>query len=285
MLTRTHSSISLAALTLVLGSFVGTPPAMAQEFSARVVRTPSNVDANRQIFVGKSKVRFHESENGQSQGSAIFDFTTNAMTIVDDQDHIYIGGGNDPVLNAAMAAIGSPPLWRFFRPQNSSDPCAEWNSIAAQFAPQGTTEPPPHYTCRSLGKDTVNGRAANKWAVTGTSGNETGTGLVWIDSRLHVVSRSQDESGDMQLKDVQEGPQPDSVFAIPADYQQVSMTDALARLQSGQGGGSGVAEALAKAADALKGVGNEAAVETANETKQQAKGGLKKKLRGLIHLP
>jgi hypothetical protein len=286
MRSQPQFNARFAGIMLALGSLAVAAPVAAQEFSADVVQTPAKGNESTRVSVGKTKVRLQELENGRPQGGAIFDLTTNSMVIIDDDDRSYMGGGNDPVLNlmvaATMEGLGAPPIWRFFRPTDSSDPCTEWNAIATKIARRDTTQPPPHFTCKGLGSDNVDGRSANKWSVTATGDGKTETGLVWIDSRLHVVSRSQDKTGEMHLVNVKEGPQPDAVFAIPSNYRQLNMTDALARLQNGQKGGSLLSDALAKAA---KEVGKGAADETADAAKQKAKNDLKKKLKGIIHVP
>jgi hypothetical protein len=66
----------------------------------------------------------------------------------------------------------------------------------------------------------VNGRPAHKWAVTTVDDGKTESGYAWIDDRLHVVSKSQDDEGTMELRNIVEGPQPESLFQVPPDLRK-----------------------------------------------------------------
>lgn len=71
------------------------------------------------------------------------------------------------------------------------------------------------------------------------------------------LSKSQDSNGAMELTNIQEGPQADAVFQIPAGYHQV---DASALLMQMKNGSTAIADMFGAAA---KDVGNEAATSTA----------------------
>jgi hypothetical protein len=266
---------------LVLALFAA-PPSSAQEFSADIVQTPAKGTAAEKLYVGKTKVRFQTLEGGQPTTGVIFDLAQNTLTIVNDKDHTYLGGSDSPLTTALMNAMGGPMLLRFFHPARSNDPCATWNEITLPYARLDSTRTPPHFTCQSLGGDAVNGRSAQKWAVTSTVDGKTESGYAWIDSRLGVVSKSQDESGEMEMKNVVEGTQPDAVFAIPASYRKMDLASLMQGLKNGQTIGSAAAGALGNAA---KDVGKDAANETADDAKQKAKDDVKKKVHKIFHIP
>jgi len=79
-------------------------------------------------------------------------------------------------------------------------------------------------TCRKVGSEALNGREADKWEV--RKAGEAEPSLLWVDKRLRIVVRR--ESGDslFELKNIQEGPQDASLFAVPADYQKMSVPGA-----------------------------------------------------------
>lgn len=281
MPTRLHNRATLAGITLVVAAIAAPSSSAAQEFSADVVTTPARGTNTMRLYVGKTKLRVQTLQGGQSEGSAIWDLDQHSMIIVMDQNRTYIGGTNSVLANAMMNGAGTPAMWRFFRPTNANDPCTDWNAIVLPYAQQDSANR-PHFTCKSLGNDAVNGRAAQKWAVTSTNGNETRSGYAWIDSKLHVVSKSQDESSTMELANIKEGAQPDSVFAIPAGYTQLDERALLARMKSGAATDSTIAAMLGAAA---KDVGKDAASSTENAAKDKAKESTKKGIKRIIHIP
>jgi hypothetical protein len=52
---------------------------------------------------------------------------------------------------------------------------------------------------------------------------------VWIDDRLHILSRSQDaDDGDeMEIRNIKEGPQPEALFEAPPGYKKIGVTSIL----------------------------------------------------------
>src|SRR6185312_6241001 len=264
-------SLTLAVISLVASS------AGAQEFSADVVSTPANGTNTTRVYVGKTKMRIQTLQNGQPEGSVIWDAGQKSTTIVMDKNRSYIGGSNSPIVNAALNGSGAPTLVRLFAPA-SSDPCSTWNQAVLRF--QYSTHKAPHFSCQSAGTDVVNGRPAQKWAVTTTDANgTTQSGYAWIDNKLHVVSRSQDKNSEMDLQNVQEGPQPDAVFQIPAGYHQIDESALLMQLK---GGSTAIADMFGAAA---KDVGNNAASSTADAAKQKANDAVKKTIKSVFHFP
>lgn len=71
-------------------------------------------------------------------------------------------------------------------------------------------------TCKKLGSEKVNGRAATKWQMTEKDGK---TSTVWMDDALMVMLRHESDDGTVELQNVKEGPQPDSLFQVPDGFQ------------------------------------------------------------------
>lgn len=251
---------------------------LAQEFSADVV-SANDTGSTSRVYVGRANLRLQTLKSGQPEASVIWDGTQKSTTILLDADHSYIVGNTSPLFNAAFNASGVPTLVRFFQPKDASDPCSEWNNAVLPY--RDSTHAPPHFACQSAGTEAVNGRPAQKWAVTTTQDGKTQSGHVWIDSRLHVVSKSQDEDShsEMELKNIQEGPQPDAVFQIPAGYHPVDTNALLAKLK---GDSTAIAEMFGAAA---KDIARSAAATTTEAAKQKTNDAVKKKIRSVFHMP
>lgn len=247
-----------------------------QEFSADVVNTPARGSNTTRVYVGATKMRLQVFDNGQPEVSMIWDGAQKTTTLVMDKNHSYIAG-NSPILAAMLNRSGAPTLVRIFKPTNASDPCTDWNAAVLPY--QDSTKPPPHFTCQAAGLDMVDGRPAKKWSVVTTQGSKKEAGYAWIDSKLHVVSKSKDSTGTVELKNVKEGSQPDAVFQVPVGYHPVDATALLAQLK---GGSSAIAGMFGAAA---KDVGTDAANEAANDAKQKASDALKKKIKSAFHFP
>ena len=283
MSTRVHLRIALAApaLALALASLAPTRSA-AQEFSANVVTTPPQGSQTSRIYVGKNKVRIQTLDQGQPAGGVIFDVDSNSAIILNDKDHSYIGGGNDAVANAMLSGTGVGALWRFFRPLNAGSPCDDWNDAVKPLARFDSTKTPPQFACTSLGDESVNGRSARKWAVVSTVDGKTDNATVWIDHELHVVSKSQDTTEVEELRNIAEGSQPDSLFAIPAGYKQLDLTALLSHLKDGKNVDPSVSGMLGDVATRLK---QDAKRATTDAAEAKANDAMKKKIKKLFHAP
>ena len=210
-------------------------------FSAEMVDPTQPSKPASRIYLGNGKLRL-ESEDTSSIGAIVLDPAHGTTLLVNDQAKSYIDAG----MFTSLVTIGFAPLMRVLRPAGSGDPCAQWNSAInpfGAFVKQKDGTPPPQYTCHSLGSESVNGRAAHKWAVTSNDPND-GPMTIWVDDRLHILSRSKDADGEMEMRNVREGPQADALFTPPSGYRKLSMTSLLGGMISG-GGSNGSASTSA----------------------------------------
>lgn len=84
--------------------------------------------------------------------------------------------------------------------------------------------PPPSGTgCKKLGEETVNGRHTTKWEVTEIINGHAGTQTVWVDGNLHSIVKLHFGPLTEELLNIREGPQPASLFVVPADYRQMDV--------------------------------------------------------------
>jgi hypothetical protein len=182
----------------------------AQQFSAVMVDSHGSEVARTPFNVGDGKVRWETTRGDSVTGSVILDFRRRTLVALDDQtQQYYTPSGDDPVTELA-------DLFFIMRPSDIRDPCKGWNAAATADKAE-----PPHFACQSLGADTVNGRPADKWQLTYKRSGKTG--YAWIDPALHYLVKMQDPAAQttMQVRNVKEGPQAPSLFAVPASYTKM----------------------------------------------------------------
>jgi hypothetical protein len=234
------SAITAGALLLTAcmnGDAVGGADAWTgPPFSAEMV-DPAHPDKHAsRIYIGEGKIRL-ESEDTASIGAIVLDPAHGTTLLVNDPAKSYIDAG----MFTSLVTIGFAPLMRVLRPAGAGDPCTQWNSAInpfGAFVKQNKGTPPPHYTCQSLGAESVNGRASQKWAVASNDPND-GAMTIWVDDKLHVLSRSEDAHDKWEMRNIREGALPDSLFTPPAGYKKLSMSSLLGGMLNGGKDGSG----------------------------------------------
>jgi hypothetical protein len=237
MMRSSRTTPALAAAVLVAAPFLlrcteGSPGNVASwngpPFSAEITNPREPTKPPTRVYLGDGKMRM-ESTDSTSRAALVLDPATHTVLLISDNEHMYIDAG----MLAPAVAAGFAPIMHFFRPVSGGDPCAEWNTTVDQFSAlirQRQSGPPPQFTCRSLGSETVAGRPAQKWSVSSNIDSRAST--VWIDQRLHVISKSMDENGQMEMRNIHEGPQPATLFAAPPGYRKLGLTEMLASLKN-----------------------------------------------------
>lgn len=188
----------LLAASLVLGQ---------TEFSADIVNTAKDGNpVQAHIYFAKDKMRFESAEKDQRGmgGAFIMNLTTQTSTVLMDQQHMYME------LPTQMAAQRNAYAYNFFRTGDVEAACNDW---LQQPRNKGGT-------CHKIGNDTVNGRSTIKYEATNASGD---TGTFWIDPKLRFPVKWQGKNGGGELRNIQEGTQPASLFEIPAGYTKFDM--------------------------------------------------------------
>ncbi|HYL96464.1 MAG TPA: hypothetical protein VET69_11735 [Terriglobales bacterium] len=179
----------------------------AQEFSADLVQTGrSNSNGPTKIFVGKDKMRIEGSERGQLGGGAmIIDFANQKTLMLMPAQKMYI---------ESMPNMGPNKKDIWFRADDPNNACPQFEAMAKK-----SNDGP--VSCRKIGPDTVNGRAAIKYE--GSSKN--GTGYAWIDPKLRFLLKWENiGKGNMvELRNIQEGTQDPRLFEVPSDYHKFDM--------------------------------------------------------------
>ncbi|MBF0176089.1 MAG: hypothetical protein HQL63_04475 [Magnetococcales bacterium] len=239
------------------------------EFSAEIVMSakdnPSN-QASGRLFVGNKRIRAEGSHRGQEKAVIIDAANHKAWTLMPASKQFYEGVSDAPV----PPEPDVKPL-----PSDPDSPCNtnasqlkctkagvdNVNGIAAEKwvmtrSIQGRTmqvtmwvDPQRHIIVRQeaqdgpvmerqfKGMEDVGGRQAEKWEFSESFRGQTVTNTQWIDARLRIAVRgvSGDQKYLLELRHIKEGPQPDSLFQLPNDYQQVASP----KMQGSHGPGGG----------------------------------------------
>jgi hypothetical protein len=216
-------------------------------FSAEMFDPAHPTKPVSRIYLGDGRVRL-ESEDTSSIGAIVLDPAHGTTLIVNDPAKSYIDAG----MFTSLVTIGFAPLMKVLRPAGSGDPCTQWNSAInpfGAFAKNSKDGQMQQWTCKSLGSESVDGRPAQKWAVASNDPSD-GPMTIWVDDKLHVLSRSQDKDGMMEMRNIHEGAQPDSLFTPPANYKKISISGLLGGMLGGASdsgkSGSGAASFLQK---------------------------------------
>jgi hypothetical protein len=197
----------------------------APPFSADLYDLQSPGKLPTQIYIGAGKLRIQSNDPGQTT-SFVFDPQHGTTMVIDDRAKTYIDGG----IFTPVVAAGAAPLLHLFRPTGDGNPCTAWNATADQFTafiPRSVVPASP-FVCQSNGSDVVAGRAAHKWTLTvNDSKSRQQPTILWIDDRLHVVSRSIDANSRTELRHIKEGAPSADLFVPPAGYHKISVADFL----------------------------------------------------------
>lgn len=95
-------------------------------------------------------------------------------------------------------------LYAFVHPTDVENACAEWMKRAGA---EGES-------CRKVGSETINGRSAVKYELSCYDQ----VCRLWIDRNLHVLVKRESKWNSTELRNIQEGPQPESLFEVPVGY-------------------------------------------------------------------
>lgn len=276
-------SISLLPAHVLACSILAIGPLMArsvgaQEFSADIIRAAhqSRPDSSR-VYVKGGKLRMELANGGAQPYSAILDNEQQSLTMINRATHQYM-------VMPFLYPTGSyklSPIQAMFHPTSSGNTCDYWNGMLQAISSTADSSGPPKLTCSNSSAEQLNGRAAQKWAV--TSSRDPGTTYVWIDQSLGVVTKTQDESGAMEFRNIAEGSQPDSLFQVPSGYAKMDMATMLAPNQGSGGTVNSTSNGAIQGAG--KTLGQDAAKIAADAARQKADSSMATKARHIFHIP
>jgi hypothetical protein len=136
------------------------------------------------------------------RGDAIvMNFAVHTSIVLHPRKRTYAAG---PLKNLMPAELYG--LYAFIQPADVDNACSEWMQ-----RPSANGE-----TCRNLGRETINGRSTVKYELS-CYGEVC---RLWIDRSLHALVKRETNWNSTELRNIQEGPQPSSLFEVPSGYGQ-----------------------------------------------------------------
>jgi hypothetical protein len=201
----------IVGLVVLIAMLTSGRFAFAQEFSAIQVSrdTPGHLTKSKVYMSGKKLSSYAEEDNGQIWG--FIDLAKHTFTL--------INVGKKTYTQRPMAR--QDPWWLFVSTLDDGSPCP----------PAVLKELGEGATCKDQGSETLNGRNTEKWEISqpnqrlGTQQPQTVLTRVWVDRKLLVWTKTELMAGatmvgSMELQGIQEGPQPASLFVIPAGFRE-----------------------------------------------------------------
>jgi hypothetical protein len=188
--------ISLLMLLFVAGS------ALAQsEFSGEIYNdSAKGAKGPTKVYFGKDKMRF--DTNDAQGGGVIVDFSTQSYLVIMPKQHMY--------MQMPAQAMESRGLFNFFKSGDIDNACSDWLKLATNSGG----------TCHKVGSETVNGRSTVEYEGTNTKGDSS---KVWLDKEVRFPIKWEGRNGGGELRNIQEGSQPASLFDVPAGYTKMDM--------------------------------------------------------------
>lgn len=196
---------------LVAGMAMAGLAAAQSDFSADVFNTQrSDTAAQARIYLSKDKIRIDPAKKDARGGAVILNLATQTSTVLMDQQRMYME------MPAQMAAQRN--AYNFFRALDVENACSAWLSSTKNKGG----------SCHKVGSDTVNGRNAIKYEGTNANGD---SGTFWVDPKIAFPIKWEGKNSGGELRNIQEGSQPASLFEVPAGYTKFDMGGMMQRPQ------------------------------------------------------
>jgi hypothetical protein len=193
----------------------GVVTAQAQQFSADLVHRDTGGAAA--VKTGKLNV-----SNGRVRMETP-DLPTGFFIVRGDANAAYFVR---PAQRTFMDAKQSSQLTQVLVPVDSDNPCRQWQAMAkiAGAADQGE-----EWRCERVGHDAIDGRDTIMYrAISPRNRRYFG----WIDPRFNFLVRLEAEDGTViDLVNIEEAPQPESLFEVPAGYRKFDPQQLIDRLK------------------------------------------------------
>jgi hypothetical protein len=199
-MTRQFAHICVLAV-IFSATFVGAQT----EFSAEVVSSQKQgTQTQSKIYFSKDKIRF-DSRDPDSKGAAfIMNLASQTVTILMPQQHMY--------MEMPAQAQEQRQMFSFFKTSDVENACGDWLKLASNKGG----------TCHKVGSETINGRNTVEYEGTNAKSEVS---HVWLDPKLRFPVKWQGKGDGGELRNIQEGSQPASLFEIPAGFTKMDMGD------------------------------------------------------------
>jgi diamine N-acetyltransferase len=175
------------------------------EFSAEIVDLQKpGTPTQAKIYFAKDKIRIESQNSGPRAGGAvIMNFATQTSTVLMAQQHMYMEMPTQTQSQRMSYASA------FFRAGDVENACGDWQKMGHNGS-----------SCHKVGGETVNGRNTVKYEATNASGEVS---RFWLDPKLRFPVKWQGKNSDGELRNIQEGTQPASLFEVPAGFTKMDM--------------------------------------------------------------
>ncbi|HWY22568.1 MAG TPA: hypothetical protein VNX26_15180 [Candidatus Acidoferrum sp.] len=195
---RWTTRISYFLALMLIASF-----ALGQtEFSAEIVDLQKPGTPTK-IYFAKDKIRIEpQATNSRGAGVVIMNMATQTSTILMTQQHMY--------MEMPAQSLSQRGIFLFFRAGDIENACVDWQKMVHTLTG----------SCHKVGNDTVNGRTTVEYEGTSSSGEVS---RVWLDPKLRFPVKWQGKNSGGELRNLQEGSQPASLFEIPSGFTKMDM--------------------------------------------------------------
>jgi hypothetical protein len=251
-----YQALTMRSLLVALFSvsLISTASAFAGqvEFSADVIQSmPQQEPQQGRIYVGNDQVRTEMSVGGRAMVQ-IIDMKQQTAYMLDPAKKSYMerkagpgemmpGGGagakeanpcagmqNLVCKKIGVEAVNGRPAekWEVENTsQGQSGKMTVWLDQVRHIPIRQTLPDGSGMEMRLVGKETVNGRATEKWEMKATRpGGQSSVAYQWFDPELNTNIREEQPGGfSSELRDIKIGKQPADLFVVPPGYQPVSM--------------------------------------------------------------
>jgi hypothetical protein len=180
--------------------------ALAQaEFSAEIVDLQKpGTPTQAKIYFAQDKMRVESQNSGPRGGGAVVvNYATQTSMVLMAQQHMYM----EMPMQAQSQRMAYTSA--FFRAGDVENACGDWQKMGHNGA-----------TCRKVGSETVNGRNTVKYETTSASGEVS---HFWLDPKIRFPVKWEGKNSSGELRNVQEGTQPASLFEVPAGFTKMNI--------------------------------------------------------------
>jgi hypothetical protein len=175
------------------------------EFSAEVVSThKEGAQPQAKIYFSKDKVRFNSQDRDSKSGSGAFilNLATQSITVLMPQQHMY--------MELPAETQGRRQMFSFFRTMDVENACDDWLKLNNNKGG----------SCHKVGSETISGRSTVEYEGTNAKGEVS---HIWLDPKLRFPLKWQSQNEGGELRNIQEGSQPSSLFEVPSGFTKMDM--------------------------------------------------------------
>ena len=196
----------IARISCLFGLMLAASFALAQaEFSAEIVDLQKpGTPTTAKIFFAKDKIRIESSGGQRGGGAVIVNFATQTSMVLMPQQHMYME------MPAQSQGQRMAYTNAFFRAGDVENACGDWQKMGSNKGG----------SCHKVGNESVGRRDTVKYETTNATGEVS---YFWLDPKLRFPVKWQGKSNSGELRNVQEGAQPASLFEAPAGFTKMDM--------------------------------------------------------------